>query len=249
MRYLTKEWYNLSQNTWLDFELRAHKGAYQKDEDLYQKLRKKRERSFIKRIYKYYDNIPQGIIEVYGFSRKRFDIKRCKSLFYEEEKRKQSDAINSLPREISSQIADIRLYALGYCTREVLSQVRSLSEKNKRKVNEILANYSRVQEEEKIPKDLRENIIFHDGQVVDCKFSRDLVIHLIECPGHRSNNKITFQDVKIIKKEKTIRGSYWIYEELYIIEDGYEVHILFRCENFQEVHELTLSCKDIIIGG
>ncbi len=48
MRYITKEWYDICQQTGIHFGMRAHKGTGQKDEDLYLHLYKRKEREFVK---------------------------------------------------------------------------------------------------------------------------------------------------------------------------------------------------------
>ncbi|WP_419822957.1 DUF4085 family protein [Anoxybacterium hadale] len=57
-------------------------------------------------------------------------------------------------------------------------------------------------------------------------------------------NKVTFQNADIIKQEPNITGSSWLYCELYRIENGYEVHILFWGEGMPE---LILTCSDIMM--
>ncbi|CAI6014890.1 hypothetical protein PAECIP112173_00013 [Paenibacillus sp. JJ-100] len=42
MRYLTKEWYELCQQTGLHFGMRVHSGAYELDENLFLRLYKRK---------------------------------------------------------------------------------------------------------------------------------------------------------------------------------------------------------------
>lgn len=285
MRYLTKEWYDLCQMTGLHFGMRSHKGTYQKDEDLYLRLKKRKEKEFIKMERELYDFDPREMLEIYDGSlfvsadkfiageeifdedmivhhmteeekdhinklikeydsREPFDVDKCKMEFNKRQDIIQSENINNLPTNLYSQIVDPRVFALGYCTKEILSQLKGLSKENEIKVNEVLNEYTKAQKEEMVSEQLRQRFGFHDCQVMSCEFNQDMVFCLDTSGGFTDNNKITFKDAKIIKQEKPLEGSYWLYEELYIIQGGYEAHILFAAE---DIHELTISCKDIII--
>lgn len=285
MRYLTKEWYNLCQMTGLHFGMRSHKGTYQKDEDLYLRLKKRKEKEFIKMERELYDYDPRKTLEIYDDSvfisadkfitgeeirdedtivyhmteeekdvfnkrieeydsRGPFDVDKYKMEFDKRQDIIQSENINNIPSNLYSQIADPRVFALGYCTKEILSQLKELSKENKIKVNEALDEYRRAQNEEAVPEQLQERFGFHDCQVMSCEFNQDIVFYLDTSGGFTDNNKITFKDAKIIKQEKPLEESYWLYEELYIVQDGYEAHMLFWGE---DIHELTIKCKDIII--
>ena len=48
MKYLTKEWYELCQQTGLHFGMRVHNGAEGYDEALYLRLYKRKEKKFVK---------------------------------------------------------------------------------------------------------------------------------------------------------------------------------------------------------
>ncbi|NLL71621.1 MAG: DUF4085 family protein [Epulopiscium sp.] len=285
MRYLTKEWYGLCQMTGLHFGMRSHKGTYQKDEDLYLRLKKRKEKEFIKMERELYDFDPREMLEIYDGSvfisaekfiageeihdedtivyhmpeeekdhinklieeydsREPFDVDKCKIEFNKRQDIIQSENINNLATNLYSQIADPRVFALGYCTKEILSQLKRLSKENEIKVRRVLNEYTKVQKKEMISEQLRERFGFHDCQVMSCEFKQDIVFFLDTSGGFTENNKITFKEAKIIKQEKSIEESYWLYEELYYNQGGYEAHMLFAGE---DIHELTISCKDIII--
>lgn len=285
MRYLTKEWYNLCQMTGLHFGMRSHKGTYQKDEDLYLRLKKRKEKEFLKMEREIYDFDPREMLEIYDGSvfvsadkfiageeihdedtivyhmtdeekdhinklieeydsREPFDVDKYRMEFNKRQDMIQSENINNLPSSLYSQIADPRVFALGYCTKEILNQLKELSKENEIEVSAVLNEYTKAQKEKMIPEQLRERFGFHDCQVISCEFNQDIVFYLDTSGGFTENNKIIFKDAKIIKQEKSLEGSYWLYEELYIIEGGYEAHMLFAGG---DIHELTINCKDIII--
>lgn len=81
MRYLTKEWCNLCQLTELHFGLRAHKDVRVLNESVYQRLRKRKEKAFLKqekekkvqsvlkdfKLAQEKENIPENIRERFSF--------------------------------------------------------------------------------------------------------------------------------------------------------------------------------------
>ena len=186
----------------------------------------------------------QKMIDEYDV-RPPFDEKRCRDEFrYIQETYKIIDAKEKIPHELIQQIADIRVFALGYCTKEVLIQLKKISKKNEQKVNLISDEYSKVQQAENIPKYIKESFGFHDCEVTELSVDKNIVMRFDTRGGFTDLNKITFVTSEIIKQEDHIVGSTWIYNELYRTENGYEAHMLFQGE---DMPELIISCKDIVI--
>lgn len=186
----------------------------------------------------------QKMIDEYDV-RPPFDEKRCRDEFrYIQETYKIIDAKEKIPHELIQQIADIRVFALGYCTKEVLIQLKKISKKNEQKVNLISDEYSKVQQAENIPKYIKESFGFHDCEVTELSVDKNIVMRFDTRGGFTDLNKITFVTSEIIKQEDHIVGSTWIYDELYHTENGYEAHMLFQGE---DMPELIISCKDIVI--
>lgn len=178
-------------------------------------------------------------------SRVSFDEDKCRMEFNKSQEFILCDIANKLPHKLYSQIADPRVFALGYCTKEILNQLKSYSRANEKRVQDVLSEYTKAQKEESIPEKLRERFVFHDCEVTNFEFNHDIVFNLNTSGGFTDYNKIIFHDAKIIKQEKPLEGSFWLYEELYSKQSGYEAHMLFFVG--EDVHELTISCKDITI--
>ena len=286
MRYLTKEWYELCQQTGLDYGMRVHNGAAVYDEALYLRLYKRKEKEFIKLQREIYDLDPRFMLEQDGCTlvpldkfangevinkedevvyhmppeekerilklineydaRTMFDEKKSKEEFRSLQETKEREIINKLPPELLQQIADIRVFSLGYCTRGILNQLLGLIEESKKKMNQVINEYSIAQNEENIPQIIRERFGFHDCVVkaftVDKK---DVVICLDTHGGFTNYNMITFEMSEIIKEEEHIVESTWLYEELYRTDNGYEAHMLFW--SHEGLKELIIRCNDIII--
>ena len=66
MKYLTKEWYELCQQTGLHFGMRVHNGAEGYDEALYLRLYKRKEKKFVKMQREVYDVDPRFMLEQDG---------------------------------------------------------------------------------------------------------------------------------------------------------------------------------------
>lgn len=185
----------------------------------------------------------QKMIEEYDV-RPPFDEKKCREEFRSTQEALIIGERERLPQEISLQIADMRVFSLGYCTKDVLKQLKRISKANMKKVNRILSEHSKAQQAENVPQNIIEKFCFHDCQVIEFRIGSDIAMQFDLRGGFTKLNKITFIESEILKIEGQIEGSYWIYNELYCSEKGYEAHILFRGD---EISELIISCKDIMI--
>lgn len=175
-----------------------------------------------------------------------FDEKKCREEFRSIQETVKKEAVDKLPHELYQQIADVRVFSLGYCTKEILSQLKVLSKENEKKMNRVLSEYSKAQQAEHIPQIIRERFGFHDCEVTEFTVSKkDVVMRLDTRGGFTNFNMITFATSEIIKQEGHIVGRTWLYEELYRAENGYEAHMLFTGEGMPE---LIIRCNDIIVG-
>lgn len=98
--------------------------------------------------------------------------------------------------------------------------------------------------EKEIPQYIKEAFGFHDCRITDFIVDNDIIMRLNTQGGFTDQNKITFVSSEIIKDDKFMVGSVWLYQELYRTEHGYEAHMLFVGD---ELSELIIHCKDIVI--
>lgn len=287
MKYLTKEWYELCQRTWLHFDMKVNDGAAVYDEALYLRLYRRKEKEFVKIQREIYDADPRIALEqdgcmitpFYIFAngeeideedkivyhmpsderehilrlieeydvRPPFDVLKCREEFRSiQETVKIREAEEKIPHELLQQIADMRVFSLGYCTKEVLKQLKRYSNENEKKMKHVLSENSEARMAESIPESIKENFGFHDCRVIEFTIdkNKNIVIRLDTRGGFTDLNKITFVSPDIIKQEEHIMGSVWLYEELYRRDNGYEAHMLFTGE---EMLDLIISCEDIVI--
>ncbi|MNC63896.1 hypothetical protein D3C75_1140570 [compost metagenome] len=72
-----------------------------------------------------------------------------------------------------------------------------------------------------------------------------MVIRLDTDGGFTNLNQITFVAVQVLRKDEHIAASSWLYNELYRVEDGYEVHVLLS--GAAGLQELFVWCADIVV--
>ncbi|MCK8061141.1 MULTISPECIES: DUF4085 family protein [unclassified Fusibacter] len=181
------------------------------------------------------------LIEEYD-KREPFDVEACKIQFEEVQNSLLAGLVNRVPAEIYSQIADHRVFVLGYCTKEMLGQLKRHSKKNEKWIQQVDSEYYNVQLYEGIPEKLLSDFGFHDCKVLNVIKGNDIIITFDNSGGFTNYNKLIFHDAKI-SCEENIEGSYWIYEELYKKPNGYEAHMLFSDAHTN--HDLIVSCSDI----
>lgn len=283
MKFLTKEWYELCQQTHLHFGIRVHSGAYEFDENLFLRLYKRKEKAHVEQERELYNLDPRFMLEHDGqvmtrvekaFSgeeiteedqmvfrmpleqrahiekliaeydvRPPFDEKKCKEEYRESMEWNFRYMAEKLPQKIVEQIADIRVFTLGYCTREVMLQLKKQSAENRREMERVSNEYREVIIAQDIPEEIRNRVQFHDCTVTELLTGDEVLIRFDTRGGFTNINKLTLVAPEIIKQDGGILGTYWLYQELYRIDNGYELHVLFDGENMPE---LIVRCTDIL---
>lgn len=173
-----------------------------------------------------------------------FDEKKCKEEYKEMMEWSVQSQKERLPQNIVEQIADIRVFTLGYCTREILLQLKKQSAENTIEMDRVSKEYREAILAQDIPDEIRSRVQFHDCTVTELLTGEEVVIRFDTSGGFTNMNKLTLIAPEIIKREGETVGSYWLYQELYRIDNGYELHVLFYGENMPE---LIVRCADIIV--
>lgn len=177
-------------------------------------------------------------------ARPPFDVEKCKQDFRKATEWNLQHDRERLPIEIQSQIVDLRVFSLGYCTKEVLQMLKKQSKLNERNMKQVYDMYWQSQGTESIPLHIRDKFNFHDCRVTELVKNKNLIMKLDTSGGFTPLNRITFVKPEIILQEEGIIDSFWLYCELYCAKDGYEVHVLFAGTTMTE---LIIRCQDIII--
>lgn len=152
------------------------------------------------------------------------------------------ESIKKIPEHIVDQIKDQRMFALGYCTKEIYNILKQFGKENQKYVDTVLSEYHQAQEAQNIPESILENFGFHDCLITEVIQEQDkLVLKFDTTSGFTTINKVVFVKPKIIEAA-SILSKYWIYHELYRVDGGYEVHILLDGD---EIVEFTFLCEEI----
>ncbi|KOY16801.1 DUF4085 family protein [Paenibacillus xylanivorans] len=173
-----------------------------------------------------------------------FDEKKCKEEYKEAMEWNFQYKAEHLPKELVEQIADIRVFTLGYCTREILQQLKKQSAENTKEMDRVSKEYMEAILAQDIPGEIHSRVQFHDCTVTELLTGDEVVIRFDTHGGFTNINKVTLVAPEIIKQEGEIVGSYWLYQELYRIDQGYELHVLFGGEHMPE---LIVRCADILV--
>lgn len=243
MRYFTNEWYQIMQNKNLHYGLRAHKEADEKSESTYQRLRKLKEKAFLKS--------EKEFKEFYEFNPSSpFDVQKCKAEFLAIQEYLMAKNESHIPKAIYDQIADPRVFALGYSTKSIIKQLKKQSLENSRFIEERKKAFSEVEKAENISDQLLNRFRFHDSTVLEVDKNSDITF-FIDPSGYTEDNRIIFHDAQILHEEKSPIGGIWLYEELYRRGDGFELHMLFSDEISEcfeaPCFEVTIAAKEITV--
>ena len=106
--------------------------------------------------------------------------------------------------------------------------------------------YSAVRKKQNIPDTLWDKLRYHDAQLLQIQMKDDGLHLWMEDMGW-GNEHLQLVKPDIVLWEEPLTDMVWIYEELYRIPAGYELHVLFQDWKSVRLAELTVRCADIVI--
>jgi hypothetical protein len=87
---------------------------------------------------------------------------------------------------------------------------------------------------------------FHDCKILSFnEQGNDLVIEKDTSVWNIQIDKVIFKNCTIIEKEGTLIGARWLYDEIYRVEHGYEIHVLLDKGTWHDLLYLTLIAEDV----
>lgn len=233
MRYLTKQWYQTMQDTGLGVCLEVDERAAEFSEDIYQTLRTQKLAQWLR------DR--EEVCQVLGES---FDPMEEERSFDEFCARELETYRTRTPEPILTKVADLRVLAVGYCTREVFRDLEHYAQQCREQTEQTM---DRAWEEIKAQgldeaftgeHSLHDSVIRtmeREGEDLVIKFERDEV----EWPEIKA---VRFRGAVILTQEQDVENAWWLYDEVWRTGEGYEVHaLLWRDDG---VFELTVQCRD-----
>lgn len=234
MRYMTKQWYQTMQDSGLGVCLEADERAAVYSEELFRSYYQEKLEAWLR-----------DREEICGFLSEPFDDQAERRSFEDCYARELAQYQTRTPADILSQVADVRMLALGLCTEEVWDAMeeyrRSCQETVERTMEEYWAEYK----SRGLDKLWTGDHSLHDSSVKALRQEgEDLVLEFDrEEEDWRTVSRIRFRDPRILRQEAPLENAWWLYDEIWPIEGGYEVHVLLYRENAPA--ELIVACSNL----
>lgn len=237
----------------LGIQLRADDRAAVFSEELYQQVRA--------------EKLKEWLADQREYLEEAYDEAAERQSFAELHSRELEEFQTRTPAEILSKVADIRVLALGCCSAEVyrdFEDYRAQCEKQTEKTMDEAWNLQRAQGLDKVWTGEHS---LHDSLVQSVKREgEDLIIEFeVEDPEERLADirendpelleemgeahflfpeikAIRFRDAEILKQEQPVENAWWLYDEIWKSDRGYEIHALLWQGN--DVFELTIECRE-----
>lgn len=233
MKYFTKDWYKLSQKTDFHLLLEEEKQADTFSEEYFQHLYDSELNSWLKLQEEVASILESNEVtntddnnEYQPFNRKKATEQFHEGFIYNKEYFKKE-----LPSTILQEIADIRVFTLNKATRLVIEAVTNFCEENEKSVSSTSKNYRKYMEEASntFDKGITENFGFHDCTIIKTvQEGTSLKLLFDNSGGFTDIDEVTFKDFNIVKQEGSLKDSWWLYEEVYKVNDKYEFHALLQ---------------------
>ena len=220
MKYFTKEWYEMCQNSGWHLNMSVSKNAEEFNEDYYKDLYTRRRRAFVKE--------QKEVAEVLGeeFSKVKAEVEFMNQ---HEATVKRMEA--SIPQDILAEVADTRVLALDIATKEVRQKLKAWCEQNKKEADAKAAAYDGLT--------LAENL--HDAVIRTMEIKAETLTFKLECSDVK---KVVFRNHKVLEQGGYILGATWLYLEVYEAEGGREYHALLWKKD-GKLAEMTVFAEDI----
>ncbi|KOP81370.1 DUF4085 family protein [Cytobacillus solani] len=233
MKYFTKEWYELCQKTSFHLPLEEEKQVETFSEEYFQTLYNTeliRWLDFQEEVASITETTETGNRENDN-ENTSFNREQAIEQFHESFLYNQACLKKELPEAIVKEIADIRVFALNKATRSVINAVTNFCENNERSIAATSEKYRRYFKEASLSFDneMVENFGFHDCTIIKSVQNGKSLTLLLDISGGFTNiDEVTFENCTIIKQDDLLDDSWWLYEEVYQVNDQYEFHVLLQ---------------------
>lgn len=211
----------------------------------------------------YYDGspVPDHELETASAFQKALTnaLSKTPALFFDPEKEKNTylarfnELLNDLqyryPPEILAKVADPRVLALDHAAPNIVAEIRTYCEKNQAYVDTALdakrAEHQRNWQNQ--TPAFFEKFSFHDASILSVQWdSVDFILNL------EDDETCRFKNATILKMDTSLENAIWLYNEIYPISNGYEIHILLlaapeRPLSVDSYSDLILQCSDVEI--
>ena len=196
-------------------------------------------------------------------AQREFDPSETVSCFKESYRNLLRFAADNFPPWVAETV-DKRLLALWRMPKSALEKLKAEERENKRKFNAINRKAERALSLQEIPDHIKAAFCYHDAAVLNISKQGKNTVMYLRKDGYWPDDdtpyaKIIFKNVawqerevgivlRCVKDEENIVSSrcFYLYDELYRNDDGFEVHMMFWCGGKPKY--FTVSCEDLDIS-
>jgi len=162
-------------------------------------------------------------------NRPEFNVGEEKKRFKQSFRSNVKHLKRSFPESILVKVADIRVLALGYASREVKQEISQFCKQNEKSIHSAMAAYQkqyRKQFKTEVPA-FAEELNLHDCKVLSCRRTgNDVVMSLDNSGGFTNISTIRMKNCDVIKQDAPLHGAWCLYEEIYKSGERFEIHFL-----------------------
>lgn len=265
MKYLTKEWYETLQKTDMWIALKTSKRAEIFSEEYYNYIYKKHLNEWVEFQKSILTIDIEDVFPEYKESEERYKkirnyINNKKLSFDEAKEREEFEKAHrssiqqlkkKLPAEILNMVADIRVLAFCIVSNKVKKAITKYCKEQSKIEQEMIKDYEKYCRQ---PLKNCENKLIQDINLHDClitnivKEDKKYIMELDCSSGFMDIKNIVFDDYKILEEEMNFVNGWCLYEEIYLVDNEYEVHLMIDVPNDDETNlgYLTIKAKNII---
>jgi len=155
------------------------------------------------------------------------------------------------PKYILEKVADIRMLALKKVSPSNFYMIQEYADKKFRDYENITAEYLKeyIKIKDKLPKKIEDNFNLHDCLITNIVKEENKYIIELDCSsGFVDIKKIIFKDYKILEEEMKFINGWCLYQEIYIVDEEYEIHLMIDVPNKEDSNlgYLTIRAKDVV---
>ncbi|MFM1654785.1 DUF4085 family protein [Brevibacillus sp. B_LB10_24] len=161
---------------------------------------------------------------------------------------RKSDLLKYLPESFHPYIHDYTIRT-EYPSEELRQMSERWQKEYRMRMERLALGYKQQYNavKDKLPAgavQLHENSL-HDAKVISCELaSGDRLIMTLDCRGgfhYFTDVKLIFTGVTELALPDKLEGAWWLYDEIYLSDTGFELHVLFDCP----LTECKITAKDI----
>lgn len=142
-----------------------------------------------------------------------------------------------------------RLLALDLLPETVYKALKEREKSAKKALNETekKAKQAMLREEKQLPEEIRDIFCYHDAEILSiAQVGSDIYMDLkkdFDFDDANPYERVVFKDANFIEKDPGLDSdAFYLYDELYKTEHGYEYHLMATGEDLGYV---TIECRDI----